>query len=324
MFFCLNGFFCKYLSPQKWHFVGPGVVQYLYTLLFTAELLLRIRAVDGLYGFLWTDDWHWNCLVPRARLNGQNINMANCWVYCSYGFYHPSSNRHLILPSWPIVPHGQPRPASHPAPGRGHFYCRQLRLGSHRRHYSHAGGTASKLKVGGWWREPEVISIKHNFWEPCWTRSCWGNHSGHLNLAVWRWKIRGWYFYGILRSNPVGHGPIGGPCHSMKAIELMGSRVETLTFQQNFVHRPSSGLIPIWDISGIWLGFQSSLFDSTCAAISSTFSSVSRVQDGNWPNHRTGWCITSSNLQLQMLQTLQRNTVSDNWSSQFGAFPKTW
>ena len=31
-------------------------------------------------------------------------------------------------------------------PRQGLFYCHQLSLGNHRRHYSHAGGRASKLK----------------------------------------------------------------------------------------------------------------------------------------------------------------------------------
>eukprot|EP00435_Cladocopium_sp_Y103_P004160 s2829_g1.t1 len=53
-------------APDLSLYAAFRMVQYLYTILFTVELLLRIRAADGLIGFLWTDDWHWNCLDPWA------------------------------------------------------------------------------------------------------------------------------------------------------------------------------------------------------------------------------------------------------------------
>lgn len=49
-------------TPDLGMYLAFRVVQYLYTFLFTIELLLRIRAADGLTGFMWTDDWHWNFL----------------------------------------------------------------------------------------------------------------------------------------------------------------------------------------------------------------------------------------------------------------------
>lgn len=49
-------------TPDLGVFLAFRAVQYLYTFLFASELLLRIRAADGVRHFFWTDDWHWNSL----------------------------------------------------------------------------------------------------------------------------------------------------------------------------------------------------------------------------------------------------------------------
>ena len=80
--------------------------------------------------------------------------MANCWVLLELWIISLSCS---ILPSWPSL---KWPPLVSPCACRGHFYCHQLPLGNHRRLYSHAGGTASKLKR---WRM--VKGTRYLLWE---------------------------------------------------------------------------------------------------------------------------------------------------------------
>ena len=59
--------------------VPRSMVQYFYTLLFTIELVFRMAAANGVIGFLWTDDWHWN-LLAAWFCSSRSICEARCGV----------------------------------------------------------------------------------------------------------------------------------------------------------------------------------------------------------------------------------------------------